>query len=94
MIIDTHTNENKVFFFIKIVFSCVVTSMCSHFSEYQYINPSTQAALYSTTSQTDNSTDQSPLSWTVRASERSTTNRWELIDDEKLSGKLQYYGNL
>lgn len=68
--------------------------MCSPYSEYQYINPSTQVALYSTVSQTDTSSDEGILQWAVTASQDDTKTKWEPVDDRSSSLTVRYYGKL
>ena len=87
MIVDI---QSSISLFRKLRFSCVISTMCSPYSENQYINPSTQVALYSIINQANQSL--SDITWTVSASEDFPKIGWKSVDGKDRSMKPRYYG--
>ncbi|CAF0739918.1 unnamed protein product [Adineta ricciae] len=74
-----------------IAVACVISSMCSPNQEYQYINPSTQVALFS--EYVGQSHTLSSISWTIHQGQNdSSTNivRWSRFNHLSSSQKLFY----
>lgn len=75
--------------------SCVITTMCAFDQEYQFINPSTQVALYSVSDEP--CLPPCSIEWTTYAGTvHSITQEviWNVHSAMSSAGKIHFYGEI
>ncbi|CAF4676682.1 unnamed protein product [Rotaria socialis] len=77
-----------------IVMGCVISTLCGENVEYQYVNPTTQVALFSTC--TDNCQSINNITWNIYQGVMNTTSnvvQWTAFQNVKQYENIWFFGN-